>query len=298
LDSVTATATSWDPGPDDYVQAIAVGGNTIYAGGWFARMQGWPRKSLAAIDAATGQTREWDASGDGVVDAIAVMDGTIYAGGLFRSLGGQSRRDLAAIDAQTGLATIWSPTLGPGAGGDYSDVRALQLLDGVLYVGGFFGSMNGTIRNYLGALNAATGDVLTDWDPNPDGAIWAIASGPQRVYAAGGYERMKEMPVGSIASLSAASAPRPRIAPGTVLVSPNPVVPSSTLSFALIRPGLASLAVYDIQGRRVATLLHDSPMSAGEHTVALGADSWAAGCYVAKLEVDGRTSTRKLVVVR
>ena len=298
VDSVTGAASAWDPDPDDFIEALATDGNTVYAGGWFAHMKGLPRKTLAAIDAASGVTRDWDAYGDGVVDAIAVKGDTIFVGGLFFSLGGQNRRDLASLDARTGLATEWHPVLGPGVGGDYSDVRALQLQGNTLYAGGDFGSVNGVTRNYLAALDASTGALVEDWNPNPDGFIWALAMGPKTVYAGGGYERMNGVPVGSIAALKAvptSTAPPPS---GTLTAIPNPVYSSATLRFALAGPAPVTLAVFDVQGRRLATLLNRSPMASGEHVVPLVTSGWPAGCYLARLEADGVTMTRKLVVLR
>jgi hypothetical protein len=299
VDSATGTATPWDPDPDDFIEALAVDGNTVYAGGWFAHMRGLPRKTLAAIDAETGETRDWDAFGSGAaVDAIAVRGDTLFVGGLFFSMGGQSRRDLAAVDARTGLATDWHPVLGPGVGGGYSDVRALQLQGNTLYAGGDFGSVNGVTRNYLAAVDATTGELKEGWDPNPDGFIWALALGARTVYAGGGYERMNGVPVGSIAALSSLPTDSPSPRAGTLKVIPNPVFSSATLRFAVGRPARVTLAVFDVQGRRRATLLNGSPMAAGEHVVPLETSGWSPGCYLARLEVDGQTIARKVVVLR
>jgi hypothetical protein len=299
IDSVTGTATPWDPDPDDFVEAITVEGNTVYVGGWFAHMRGLPQhRVIAAIDAATGEIREWQGERDGVVGAIAVKDDTVYVGGLFFHMGGQPRRDLAAIDATSGLATEWNPVLGPGIGGDYSDVRALQVQGNTLYAGGDFGSVNGVTRNYLAALDATTGDPIAGWDPNPDGFIWAMALGPRTVYAAGGYERMNGVPVGSIAALSAVPGERPSLPPGTMTVTPNPVTSSATLGFALAGPAPVNLVVYDLQGRRVATLLDRTPMSGGEHNMLVQTSGWPVGCYLARLDAEGNRTTRKLVVLR
>jgi len=299
IDSATGTATPWDPDPDDFVEAITVEGNTVYVGGWFAHMRGLPQhRVVAAIDAASGEIREWQGERDGIVDAIAVKDDTVYVGGLFHHMGGQPRRNLAAIDATTGLATEWSPVLGPGIGGNWSDVRALRLQDKTLYVGGFFGSVNGVTRNYLAALDATTGAVVPDWDPNPDGFIWALAMGPKTVYAGGGYERMNGVPVGSIAALEAVPTRTARPPSRSLTVIPNPVYSSATLRFALTAPARATLSVFDVQGRRMATLLDGSPLAPGEHTVPVSTSAWPAGCYLARLEINGGVTTRKMVVLR
>lgn len=298
IDSATGTATPWNPDPDDFVEGITVAGNTVYVGGWFAHMRGLPQhRVLAAVDATTGDVRPWQGERNGIVDAIVVKDDTVYVGGLFSTMGGQPRLNLAAIDATTGLATDWNPRLGPGIGGEWADVRALQRLNNTLYVGGFFGSVNGVTRNYLAALDATTGAVVPDWDPNPDGFVWAMAAGPRTVYAAGGYERMNGVPVGSIAALRAVPVPVAPPASDPLSILPNPVRSSATVRFAVPRDARVTLSVFDLQGRRVATLLRHSLIAAGEHGVPLVTDSWPAGCYLARLEVDGRRTTRRMVVL-
>ena len=300
VDSSSGAATTWNPDPDDFVEALAVSGNTVYAGGWFTHMRGDPGyRVVAAIDAATGEIRDWQGERVGIVNAIAVKDDTIYVGGLFENMGGEPRHNLAAIDATSGLATGWRPLLGPGIGGNWSDVRALCVQDSTVYVGGFFGSVNGVTRNYLAALHATTGAVVPEWDPNPDGFIWSMAQGPQTLYAGGGFERMNSVAVGSIAALRMPlTAPAPSPVPTRVLiVAPNPASTKATLRFALTAPAPVSLAVFDLQGRRMATLLRNSPLAAGEHAIHLATSAWPAGCYLARLDAPGLSTTRKLVVL-
>ena len=78
----------------------------------------------------------------------------------------------------------------------------------------------------------------------------------------------------------------------------SPVYSSATLRFALAGPAPVTLAVFDVQGRRIATLLNRSPMASGEHLVPLVTIGWPAGCYLARLEANGMTTTRKMVVLR
>ena len=83
---------------------------------------------------------------------------------------------------------------------------------------------------------------------------------------------------------------------------PNPFNPRTELAYAVPRPGHAVVAVYDLAGRRVRTLV-DGPQAAGERTVTWdGRDDTGrevpAGVYFARLQVDGRTAVRKLALVR
>lgn len=85
---------------------------------------------------------------------------------------------------------------------------------------------------------------------------------------------------------------------------PNPVTGQRThLRFDLARPGRVRLAIFDVRGRHVATLL-DGERPAGRHTVAwdgLEAGGGAAGngVYFARLiATDGASSNRRFVLLR
>ena len=83
---------------------------------------------------------------------------------------------------------------------------------------------------------------------------------------------------------------------------PNPFNPKTTLSFDLPQAGPVDLAVYDITGRRVATLV-DAELTAGRHTVTwLGRDQFgrqvASGIYFSRLIQGGEILTRKMTLLK
>ena len=78
---------------------------------------------------------------------------------------------------------------------------------------------------------------------------------------------------------------------------PNPFAERTTLRFALDAPAEVRLDVFDVAGRRVATLA-DGPHAAGEHRVTWNADGLASGPYVARLTAGDRHATRTLTLVR
>ena len=86
-------------------------------------------------------------------------------------------------------------------------------------------------------------------------------------------------------------------AAGVLTVSPNPVQGSGVLAFQLGRASRVNLSLYDIKGERVARLV-DGALAAGPHMVQLDAGELASGIYFAALDVNGRTSTQKVVVAR
>ncbi len=88
------------------------------------------------------------------------------------------------------------------------------------------------------------------------------------------------------------------LAPNT----PNPFNPLTKIAFALDRSGPVQLAVYDLQGRLVRTLLSE-PLVAGQHDLVWdGRDDAgqqaASGTYVYRLTADGATLSRKMTLVK
>jgi M6 family metalloprotease-like protein len=83
---------------------------------------------------------------------------------------------------------------------------------------------------------------------------------------------------------------------------PNPFNPATNLVFDLAPAGRASLRIYDLAGRLVATL-HDGDLEAGRHGFRWeGVDrrgrSVAAGVYLIRLVVHGRQLSQRVALVR
>ncbi len=84
--------------------------------------------------------------------------------------------------------------------------------------------------------------------------------------------------------------------------APNPFNPSTTIRFAVGAAGHVRLAVYDLHGRRVASLI-DGPVAAGAHlAVWRGQDEHgsvvASGVYLYRLEAAGHVETRAMVLLK
>jgi hypothetical protein len=79
--------------------------------------------------------------------------------------------------------------------------------------------------------------------------------------------------------------------------APNPLLRGgvATLSFSLPKDAVAELVVYDVAGRRVATLT-SGVQAAGPHAVRWNA-AGAAGVYLVRLDALGTRRTAKLVVL-
>jgi hypothetical protein len=158
------------------VNALAVSGTTVYAGGDFTSIGGTSRNRLAAIG-TDGSLQSWDPNANGIVNALAVSGSTVYAGGSFATIGGITRNRLAAIGTDGSLQS-WNPNAN-------STVRALAVSGTTVYAGGDFTSIGGTSRNRLAAIG--TDGSLQSWDPNANGTVLALAVSGTTVYAGGSF---------------------------------------------------------------------------------------------------------------
>ena len=299
INATTAEVISWNPDANSWVLTMARSGNTIYVGGIFQRIGAQWQPCLAAVDALTGSPLPWDPQVvPGVVDALLVSGNTLYVGGGFEQIGGQPRNSIAALDATTGDATPWYPQT--SSWGAPTRVRRLALLDGTLCVGGRFGAIGGQPRICLAAVDTSTG-LATDWDPGLDGLVWALAAEGHALYVGGGFTRAGGYPATGLAAFSTAP-PVPPTPPVSRLaiarVTPNPIHLTASVRFALPSAGRTTLDVFDMQGRRVATVLNHQPLGAGWHEEPLRSERWPEGVYFCRLEVEGGSVTRKFVVLR
>ena len=84
--------------------------------------------------------------------------------------------------------------------------------------------------------------------------------------------------------------------------SPNPATASTLIQYRTPGEGPVRLAVYDVRGREVALLLHET-QPAGEHRLTWnsrdnGGDDPASGVYFVRLEYRGTTRSRRLLLTR
>lgn len=78
---------------------------------------------------------------------------------------------------------------------------------------------------------------------------------------------------------------------------PNPFNAVTKIEFELARDGWTHLAVYDLTGRSVATLVQGE-MKAGHYNYSVDAVALASGVYLLQLQTERQTATQKLVLVK
>jgi hypothetical protein len=108
------------------VNALALNGTTVYAGGFFSTIGGQSRGRIAALDAGTGLATSWDPNPDGGVSALATNGTSVYAGGNFSTFRLPTGNGVP-VDTTSGLAIPGFPkvngfvscVVADGAGGWY-----------------------------------------------------------------------------------------------------------------------------------------------------------------------------------
>ncbi|HEX7343553.1 MAG TPA: FG-GAP-like repeat-containing protein [bacterium] len=82
-----------------------------------------------------------------------------------------------------------------------------------------------------------------------------------------------------------------------VTIRPNPFNPTTVLSFELLNASLANLPVYDISGRRVATLV-EGWREAGRLEVTFDGSNLPSGIYLYRLQAGEFTTSGKMVLLK
>ncbi len=78
---------------------------------------------------------------------------------------------------------------------------------------------------------------------------------------------------------------------------PNPFNPSTTIRFGLKETGHVKIAVFNLLGEEVATIL-DGVREGGNHEIHFAAGNLPSGTYLYRMVVDGKSEARKLVLLK
>jgi hypothetical protein len=154
-------------GVNPFVSALAVSGNTLYAGGTFTNAGG-----VSANFIAQWNGNNWSALGSGMngsVEALAVSGNTLYAGGAFLKAGGKGSSYAAEANLGPPPLTLSMPT-GLAGGGFQVTVNGLA---GQTYTVQMSTNLSSTNWMPLWVTNSSS-SVFLFIDPN--------ATGQQRFY--------------------------------------------------------------------------------------------------------------------
>lgn len=78
---------------------------------------------------------------------------------------------------------------------------------------------------------------------------------------------------------------------------PNPFNPMTTIAFDLVESGMTSLAIYNMMGQQIATLVNGN-VEAGHHTVTFDASSLPSGTYWYRLTSGDFSAVKKMLLMK
>ena len=267
------------------VEAMTVFANRLVVAGRFDSIGGVAANGVAAWDGT-----QWTAMDAGLAQAsvriLGVCEGSLYAGGDF-------------FDAQPGSVAQWTGSLWSQLPGLVQQPNSFACANHALYVGGL-------------AIDPHRYDVrgVTKWDgqswtwlgSGTDGMVLSMAVHQDGLYAGGVFSRAGGKSSSAIARWDLAGERRTSAMLTAESGIPNPFTGSTSIAYRLSSPGHVRVSVFDLRGRRVA-VLDDSSRPSGTNVVTWdghleGGGEAPAGIYFIRLELPGRTETRRVVRLR
>jgi hypothetical protein len=311
----SSLGTGSSNGVSGVVNALAVVGNEVYVGGDFTSAGGVSANRVARFNT---QTNTWSSLGTGssngvsgiglvYVYALAVVGNEVYVGGDFTEAGGVSANRVARFNTQT---NTWS-SLGTGSsngvsGGIVSAVNALAVVGNEVYVGGDFTEAGGVSANYVARFNTQTNTWSSLGTGSSNGVndwVQALAVVGNEVVVGGDFTLAGGIASTFIARWNSGTSRVEQLsptAPKTFLLEqnyPNPFNPSTTIRYQLPVASEVKLEVYDVLGKKIATLVSER-QSAGSYQVVWNASGLSSGTYFYRLQAGTFVETKKMIMVK
>jgi hypothetical protein len=268
-------------------------GSDLIAIGEFDEVSGVPAANIARWDGADWHPLDAGLDGEGL--ALAEFEGDLVAGGEFTQAGGVPATGIARWNGSS-----WGPI-----GDNAVEVTALRVVDGRLFAAGAFRCPDGEQAHGLAVWNG------TRWEMTGSGIegdrIHFIEPWNGDLYVGGRFAWANGRASFGIARwMGLSRLAVPSGTPGPVLglrsAGRNPSASGFDLEFSLPVGGYGRVAVFDLAGRRVATLrsgvLPAGLQRARWNGLEASGRPGRSGVYFARLETARGTRTVKLLLSR
>jgi hypothetical protein len=262
---------------------------------------------LANVALDTGPSGE-------VVIAGEMLQTVDFGGGPLTSSG---FGDMYVAEFTAGGAHSWSSVYGSSTGTEFASAVSVDGSGNVLVTGKYSGDtsfggavfpVSGSANPFVAIYDPAGAHLFSNGIPS---SVWTC----EGRFTAGGDVLVQVTGSGSwdfgggpvsgnlvLAKLEGAAGGSTGVealaaSPLGLSASPNPFRPATRIEYALPAPGVAAVAVYDVQGRLVETLVPARTHAAGRHSVPFAA-AGASGVYFVRLETGTGAETVRVVALR
>ncbi|MBX7047422.1 MAG: T9SS type A sorting domain-containing protein, partial [Ignavibacteria bacterium] len=272
-----------------YVLAITVSGSDVYVGGSFTLIGTLPRDNIARLNNTTGTADvSWYPNANAGVFSVTVSGDDVYAGGGFTTMGGNQKRYFSlftnrvlpveltsftsSIDKQN-VTLIWNTSREENNLGFEIERKSSETEWKKT------GFVNGS-----GTTNEAHNYSFKDNNLSAGKYSYRLK---QTDYN-GNYKYFylqNEITIGI---------------PKTFSLSqnyPNPFNPSCRINYQIPAKGFVELNVYDIVGKKVASLVNGN-QEAGTHLAEFDGSALASGVYFYKLNFGTFSETKKMLLLK
>jgi hypothetical protein len=288
----------WNPNVNGIVNALAISGSSIYAGGAFYLVNGGTsRNGIARFDLVEGMVESWNANAGSSVSALAVSNNDVYAGGIFLTMGGNFQPYLALFTDRALPVELVSFTASVTKGTVNLNWHTATEIDnnGFEVQRATAGSDDwrniGFVQGHH-TTNSPKYYSFTDKPSATDANKYKYRL--KQIDNSGSHEHSNIIEV----SLGV---------PNNFLLEqnyPNPFNPSTMIRFQLPVSGTVSIDLYNSTGEKVATLLNETKET-GVHSLSFDAvkHGLSSGVYFYRMTVvsgsgEVFTSTRKLSLIK
>jgi len=263
--------TEWEKAsfglPDAPVWSLIVHGTNLFAG---------VLSNGNSLFRSTDYGTTWTSSGSGLgltfVNSLAVNGANIFAGtnnGVFLSV--NNGANWTAVNSGIENKNVW----------------CLSVSGANLFAG--------TDSDIFLSTNSGANWVAVD-SGLPRTAVYALAINESNLFAGTNSMGVWRRPLSEITSVGKASMALPNHF-SLAQNYPNPFNPATTITFSVGTYSHTSLRVYDILGRKVATLV-DEQKRAGTYTQQWNAENFSSGIYFYRLQEGTETQTKKLLLLK
>ena len=169
VNPISGVLNSWNPNPNQNIFNIEEHLGFIYLIGNYSSISGELRDGLSRYDALTLNLDTWDYGiTNGLVSGLCFSGSTMYMYGFFNGIDGFSRQNIAVYDLNT-LSVL------PNLLNVNEQVLSGEVINGKVYFGGEFTTLNSAPRYYLFRADANTA-VVDIWDPKPSNFVKGFIS--------------------------------------------------------------------------------------------------------------------------